>query len=250
MAIKRKARRTGEASSAGGTSPAGASGEGLEEYDRKRDFHRTPEPAGEGTGDRGRASAGLRFVVQKHAARRLHYDVRLELDGSLKSWAVPKGPSLDPDVRGLAVHVEDHPLEYRRFEGVIPKGEYGGGAVMVWDRSEWTPLDDPQKGYGNGRLRFRLAGERLRGEWSLVRMGGRAGDGGRNWLLRKSDDREARKEDRDITDLHTTSVASGRTMEEIASGATTAADDPPPPAPSPLPAPPHGAPEVPLPAVP
>ena len=110
-------------------------------------------------------------MVQKHAARRLHYDLRLELDGTLKSWAVPQGPSLDPAERRLAVHVEDHPLDYGGFEGVIPKGEYGGGTVMLWDRGSWEALGDPAADYAAGKLKFRLHGERLQGGWTLVRMG-------------------------------------------------------------------------------
>ncbi|MBV9521157.1 MAG: ATP-dependent DNA ligase, partial [Alphaproteobacteria bacterium] len=148
---------------------------GLEQYRRKRDFAKTPEPSG-----RARRSAPQRgerrsFVIQKHAARRLHYDFRLELDGVLKSWAVPKGPSLDPEEKRLAVHVEDHPLDYGGFEGVIPQGQYGGGTVMLWDRGYWLSEDgDATAAYRKGHLKFRLIGEKLRGRWVLVRMGGRA----------------------------------------------------------------------------
>ena len=145
----------------------------LEEYNRKRDFHRTPEPAGQVRAKP--VAAPLSFVVQKHAARRLHYDFRLELDGVLKSWAIPKGPSLDPGEKRLAVHVEDHPLDYGGFEGVIPKGQYGGGTVLLWDRGTWTPeVPDPDEAYRKGSLKFRLDGEKLHGHWALVRMGGRA----------------------------------------------------------------------------
>src|SRR5881392_3594885 len=129
----------------------------LERYRQKRNFRVTPEPPGKV----GKARNGeLAFVIQKHAATRLHYDFRLELDGVLKSWAVPKGPSLDPDVKRLAMHVEDHPLEYGDFEGIIPEGEYGGGTVLLWDQGTWDPVDDARKGYRNGSLKFELHGEK------------------------------------------------------------------------------------------
>ena len=159
----------------------------LDAYRRKRDFRRTPEPTG-GTATDG----GGRFAVQRHAARRLHYDFRLELEGTLKSWAVPRGPSLDPAEKRLAVHVEDHPLEYGDFEGTIPAGEYGAGEVVLWDRGRWTPVGDAADGYRRGTLKFTLHGEKLRGGWTLARMGGRAGEGGKNWLLLKERDVEAR----------------------------------------------------------
>src|SRR5438552_15637312 len=143
---------------------------GLADYRRKRDFRRTPEPLGQRD---KRSGHDLRFVIQKHAATRLHYDFRLELDGVLKSWAVPKGPSLDPAEKRLAVHVEDHPLDYGEFEGVIPEGEYGGGTVLLWDRGTWIPLDpDPAAAYRKGSLKFILQGQKLHGKWALVRMGG------------------------------------------------------------------------------
>src|SRR5512145_871699 len=132
----------------------------LERYAEKRAFTRTPEPAPKLPTDR---RGPLLFVIQKHAARRLHYDFRLELDGVMKSWAVPKGPSLDPATKRLAVHVEDHPLEYNDFEGVIPAGEYGGGPVLIWDRGRWIPEEDPRAGYRKGVLKFRLEGEKLHG---------------------------------------------------------------------------------------
>lgn len=149
----------------------------LADYDAKRDFDQTAEPRG---GDVRASRSGRLFVVQKHAARNLHYDLRLEFDGVLKSWAVPKGPSLDPAQKPLAVHTEDHPLEYANFEGVIPKGAYGGGTVMVWDIGDWEPIGDPVEGYERGDLKFRLRGEKLRGAWVLARMSGRQGEGGKN----------------------------------------------------------------------
>ena len=187
----------------------------LREYARKRDFARTPEPRGRPA---ARRSAAPLFVVQKHAASRLHWDFRLELDGVLKSWAVPKGPSLDPADKRLAMHVEDHPLEYGDFEGVIPAGEYGGGTVMLWDRGTWTPVSDPHQGYRAGTLKFRLTGKRLRGGWALVRMRGRdARDGERTWLLIKEKDAEAKPGwDAATIEGKATRVASGRTMERIA----------------------------------
>jgi DNA ligase D, 3''-phosphoesterase domain len=146
---------------------------GLREYRRKRDFKATPEPPGKISRPARAGKRSLAFVIQKHAASRLHYDFRLELDGTLKSWAVPKGPSLDPADKRLAMHVEDHPLEYGDFEGTIPKGEYGGGTVLVWDRGTWEPMGDPHKGYREGNLKFALKGDKLQGAWALVRIRGR-----------------------------------------------------------------------------
>jgi bifunctional non-homologous end joining protein LigD len=140
----------------------------LEVYHRKRKFDLTPEPRGR----LGRRE-GNQYVIQKHAARRLHYDLRLELDGMMKSWAVAKGPSLVPGTRRLAVQVEDHPIEYNTFEGTIPKGAYGGGTVLVWDRGRWFPEGDPHLGLKKGDLTFRLEGEKLKGRWHLVRMRGK-----------------------------------------------------------------------------
>jgi len=190
---------------------------GLEEYKRKRDFRVTAEPEGHVR----RSGDVLSFCIQKHAASHLHFDFRLELDGVLKSWAVPKGPSLDPSVKRLAVHVEDHPIEYGAFEGIIPKKEYGGGTVMLWDRGTWTPDDDPHKAYRKGHLRFHLDGERLRGGWHLVRSRRADDDGGKEqWLLFKDADGEARAESGgSITGEEMTSVVTGRTMEEIAAEA-------------------------------
>jgi bifunctional non-homologous end joining protein LigD len=188
----------------------------LRKYRQKRDFQRTREPAG-----RRAVRRGARYLIQKHDASRLHYDFRLELDGVLKSWAVPKGPSLDPSVKSLAVHVEDHPLEYGSFEGTIPQGEYGGGTVMLWDRGTWEPEGDAEESYRRGKLVFRLAGGRLKGRWALIRMGGKAGADGKNWLLKKLDDEEARANDgHAILTRLTKSVASGRTMKQIAENTT------------------------------
>jgi len=160
----------------------------LSTYRKKRDFGITSEPRGEVA----HAGKALAFVIQKHAATRLHYDFRLELDGTLKSWAVPKGPSLDPKVRRMAVHVEDHPISYGGFEGVIPKGQYGAGTVIVWDRGTWVALEDPREGYRRGKLKFELHGEKLHGRWTLVRMHGREGERQEPWLLIKENDEEAR----------------------------------------------------------
>ena len=161
----------------------------LEAYRQKRNFTATPEPKGKKA-----CKASNRFVIQKHDARRLHYDFRLEMNGVLKSWAITRGPSLVPGEKRLAVHVEDHPLEYGDFEGTIPKGEYGGGTVIVWDRGTWTPANDPAKGYAKGHLEFELHGEKLRGRWHLVKMREKPGGKGENWLLIKDDDEFARSE--------------------------------------------------------
>jgi bifunctional non-homologous end joining protein LigD len=190
----------------------------LSRYRAKRNFRRTPEPSG--NAPRMRPSAALRFVVQKHAARRLHYDLRLELDGVFKSWAVTRGPSLDPRVRRLAVEVEDHPLDYGDFEGTIPKGEYGGGTVQLWDRGFWAPLpgQEARAAIRHGSLKFLLAGERLKGEWVLVRMkNGRDRGKRNNWLLIKHRDRYAR-DDGDKLLARDRSIASGRRMAQIAAG--------------------------------
>jgi bifunctional non-homologous end joining protein LigD len=186
----------------------------LREYKRKRHFNRTPEPKGKTA-----AKGGRSFVLQKHRARNLHYDFRLELEGVLKSWAVPKGPSLDPSVKRLAMHVEDHPVNYGDFEGIIPEGEYGGGTVMLWDRGTWEPVGDPHEGYRSGRLKFNLHGDKLRGGWMLVRTNRVSKSGEqRQWLLFKERDEEARpSRDFDVLEEESQSVATGRTMDEIAS---------------------------------
>jgi bifunctional non-homologous end joining protein LigD len=181
---------------------------GLETYRQKRDFARTAEPRG-----RKSSKEGHSFVVQKHAARRLHYDFRLELDGVLLSWAVPKGPSLDPKVKRLAMQTEDHPIEYGAFEGVIPKGEYGGGTVLVWDRGTWQPTGDAAKMYAKGHLEFELHGEKLTGGFHLVRTGPPAE---RRWLLMKRADAAAQPgSDAAVLELGS-SVASGRDIEHVA----------------------------------
>lgn len=187
----------------------------LETYRKKRDFSATPEPKGKNA-----RKAGNSFVIQKHDATRLHYDFRLEMDGVLKSWAVAKGPSLVPGEKRLAVHVEDHPLEYGSFEGTIPKGEYGGGTVIVWDRGTWTPIGDAHKGYAKGHLDFELDGEKLGGRWHLVRMAGRPREKRENWLLIKGDDEDARSEgDADILLERPESVATGRDIGDVANEA-------------------------------
>jgi bifunctional non-homologous end joining protein LigD len=189
----------------------------LAEYKRKRDFTKTAEPEGKAT--RRRSTRGLRFVIQKHAASHLHFDFRLELDGVMKSWAVPKGPSYDPSVRRLAMEVEDHPIEYNTFEGTIPKGEYGGGTVMLWDRGTYEPeggggADALRDAYERGDLKILMHGKRMKGGWVLVRMRREAGRA--QWLLIKHRD-EIADPDYDVVEEAVTSVASGRTMEEIAS---------------------------------
>ncbi|KQT53052.1 MULTISPECIES: DNA ligase D [unclassified Aureimonas] len=184
----------------------------LEPYRKKRNFAATSEPEG---GDV--RSGGQSFVIQKHDATRLHYDFRLELDGVLKSWAVTKGPSLVPGEKRLAVHVEDHPLEYGDFEGTIPKGEYGGGTVIVWDRGTWAPLHDAAKGYAKGHLEFELSGEKLSGHWHLVRMHGKPGEKRENWLLIKGEDAAAREAgDLDILEERPESAKTGRMLDEVA----------------------------------
>ena len=184
----------------------------LKTYRSKRDFKKTREPAG-AQRDSGHK---LSYVIQKHAARREHYDFRLEWDGALLSWAVPKGPSENPDDKRLAVHVEDHPIEYGKFEGTIPKGEYGGGTVMLWDRGTWTPDGDVDAGLERGKLSFELYGERLKGHWALVRLRARSKSDKDNWLLIKELAGPMPRKGKLIIERETTSVASGRSMHEIA----------------------------------
>lgn len=188
--------------------------ETLGRYRKKRDFGKTSEPYGHGA----RGHRQPIFVVQKHEASQLHYDFRLECEGVLKSWAVPKGPSLNPKQKRLAVRVEDHPLEYASFEGQIPEGEYGAGDVIVWDRGEWHPdEDDVIRSLSKGKLTFELRGEKLRGRWALIRMSGRTGGKGRfdsekSWLLLKENDASASEEE--VTKTKPDSVLSGRKVEE------------------------------------
>src|SRR6266513_3851555 len=203
--------------------PAGAADQ-LAEYRRKRDFRKTAEPSGY---IEPRRASHLRFVIQKHAASHLHFDLRLELDGVMKSWAVPKGPSMDPSVKRLAMQVEDHPIDYNTFEGTIPKSEYGGGTVMLWDRGTYssdtaTSPDEEgdaiREGLKRRDLKITFHGERLHGSFALIRMKF-ARDGGSSkpqWLLIKHRDEFASQED--VVADNMTSVDSGRTMEEIASG--------------------------------
>ena len=188
----------------------------LEAYRAKRDFGRTREPIGSARAP-AQAPVGGLYVIQKHRARRLHFDFRLELDGALKSWAVTRGPSLDPAEKRLAIRTEDHPLEYGSFEGTIPKGEYGGGEVMLWDRGTWTPEGDPHEGLEKGQLKFELHGERLKGGFSLVRLRSREKEKRENWLLVKERDERADRSSDPIRKW-TKSVATGRTFEEITAG--------------------------------
>ncbi|HWH40584.1 MAG TPA: non-homologous end-joining DNA ligase [Usitatibacter sp.] len=192
----------------------------LSPYWKKRNFGITSEPRGEVA----RPGKALSFVIQKHAATRLHYDFRLELDGTLKSWAVPKGPSYDPKVRRMAVHVEDHPLSYASFEGVIPKGQYGAGTVIVWDRGTWEPIGDPREGYRNGKLKFEMHGEKMRGRWNLVRINARKDERQEPWLLIKETDDEARPaSDYDVTEALPDSVLAGVAKDKPKKKSTGAA---------------------------
>src|ERR1700675_1809418 len=186
----------------------------LEEYRSKRDFRKTLEPPPRLA---KKHAGGFSYLIQKHDATRLHYDLRLELDGVMLSWAVTRGPSLIPGDKRLAIHVEDHPIEYNKFEGTIPEDQYGGGTVMVWDRGTWTPDHDPHKGMQKGHLDFEVQGEKLKGHWHLVRMRKRPGERQEPWLLIKATDEFARKKsDPDILEEMSDSAATGRIMDEIA----------------------------------
>jgi bifunctional non-homologous end joining protein LigD len=179
----------------------------LKVYQKKRNFKKTPEPAGKKS-----TSKKLLYIMHKHDASHLHYDLRLSWQGVLKSWAVPKGPSYDPHEKRLAIEVEDHPLSYASFEGVIPQGEYGGGTVMLWDKGTWEPIEDPAAGLKKGKLIFSLQGKKLKGEWSLIKT---ALPGAKpSWLLIKKTDEYANAiKDKDL--LNTVSVKTGRGMQEI-----------------------------------
>lgn len=181
----------------------------LEEYRAKRDFAVTPEPK-----DSEGSKSGRLFVIQKHDATSEHFDLRLELDGVLLSWAVPKGPSLDPATRRLAMRTEDHPVAYGDFEGVIPEDEYGGGTVMLFDQGRWEPNDDPHEGLEKGKLSFEVKGTRMKGNWALVRSGNVGGGDRESWLLIKEKDNHTGQ--KDLADKHKTSAVTGRSMEEIA----------------------------------
>ena len=186
----------------------------LTEYRKKRNFRTSPEPSGNSSAPR-RAKGSLVFVVQKHRATQLHYDFRLEWNGVLHSWAVPRGPSPDPSVKRLAMQVEDHPIEYGRFEGVIPEGEYGGGTVMLWDNGEWSPeVADVTAALQKGDLKFTLHGKKLRGSWVLVRTRGYGSKADKSWLLIKHRDEFASK--KDITAEQPRSVVSKRLLADIA----------------------------------
>lgn len=207
---------------------------GLDRYRAKRDFEHTPEPTG---GEPAAPDSALSFVVQQHDASRMHYDFRLELDGVLLSWAIPKGPSYDTADKRLAVHVEDHPIDYAGFEGTIPKGEYGGGSVIVWDRGTWEPVGDPHAALAKGDLKFVLHGDKLSGRWVLVRMKPRGNERAENWLLIKErDGLERPRSDYDVTAEEPRSVISGLTVFEIAEQPAAPIEDAPAPGPQPSPA--------------
>ncbi|HTE54672.1 MAG TPA: non-homologous end-joining DNA ligase [Kofleriaceae bacterium] len=204
------------ASTAADSPAADSPAEKLGVYRAKRDFGRTPEPSGGEKDAREKSPDQLSFVVQKHDARRLHYDFRLELDGVLLSWAIPKGPSLDPADKRLAVQTEDHPIAYGGFEGVIPEGEYGGGSVIVWDRGVWIPEGDPREALRRGRLSFALEGEKLRGKFHLVRTRGRGRGDKESWLFFASKEGHEAVERTSLTEREPRSVISGRTVEQVA----------------------------------
>jgi bifunctional non-homologous end joining protein LigD len=186
----------------------------LKKYKQMRDFGDTPEPSGRTKN----LATGPIFVIQKHQASHLHYDFRLEMEGVLKSWAVPKGPSYDPAVRRLAMMTEDHPYDYAAFEGVIPAGNYGAGNVIIWDQGRWEfvePGDDPVAALKSGKLTFRMYGKKMFGEWALVKIRGKSGsDKGNEWLLLKHRD-EFANEQIDVTKIAPRSVVSNRTVEEV-----------------------------------
>jgi bifunctional non-homologous end joining protein LigD len=203
----------------------------LGEYRKKRRFEVTAEPKGKTVRARRTGKKKLAFVIQKHRATALHYDFRLEWKGVMLSWAVPKGPSFDPSIKRMAMQVEDHPMEYNKFEGIIPAGEYGGGTVMIWDRGTWTPEDeDVDAALKKGQLKFSLEGKKVHGSWVLVRLRGRPGQSRAAWLLIKHRDQWATTDD--VTELAPRSVVSDRLLVEIArdegGDMTRAADGDPP----------------------
>ena len=227
-AVAKKAGKAAPAKSASRLTAA----EQLREYQRKRDFEKTAEPSGATARGRSASRAPrvklLRFVIQKHDASHLHYDLRLEMDGVMKSWAVPKGPSADPAIKRLAMQVEDHPIDYNTFEGTIPAGEYGGGTVMLWDQGTYeienAPTDDQNEAahdqYERGELKIDFHGKRIKGSYALVRTKGMGGNASRpSWLLIKHRDERARPEsDSVLTEKYTTSVESKRSMDQISKG--------------------------------
>jgi bifunctional non-homologous end joining protein LigD len=199
----------------------------LAKYRKKRNFRVSPEPRGS---EGGKGKSSLLYVIQKHRASHLHYDFRLEWKGVLLSWAIPKGPSLDPSVKRLAMQVEDHPVEYGSFEGIIPAGEYGGGTVMLWDRGTWSPeVADVDEALHRGDLKFTLHGKKLRGSWAMVRTRGYGGSSKTSWLLIKH--RDAFVSTKDITQQKPRSVLTRRLLAGIARDeggdvATAASGDP------------------------
>ncbi|HVZ28333.1 MAG TPA: DNA polymerase ligase N-terminal domain-containing protein, partial [Rhizomicrobium sp.] len=215
MTAKKKTRKATR--KARGTASKTAAKKALKKYQSMRDFTVTAEPSGRSSGVK--SSRQLRYVIQKHAATRLHYDFRLEWNGTFRSWAVTRGPSLDPADKRLAVEVEDHPLDYGDFEGTIPKGQYGGGTVMLWDRGYWAPEGDADEMLRKGDLKFVLEGEKLHGGWVLARMRGDKFGGKRNnWLLIKHHDKYAKDSNGDAVLKKDHSVASGRAMGAIEKG--------------------------------
>jgi bifunctional non-homologous end joining protein LigD len=214
------------------TAPKLTAAEQLREYQRKRDFEKTAEPSGAATrkreSSRSPSASKLRFVIQKHDASHLHYDLRLEMDGVMKSWAVPKGPSADPAVKRLAMQVEDHPIDYNTFEGTIPAGEYGGGTVMLWDNGTYeieNPLDDDMNTaahdqYERGEMKVIFHGKRIKGSYAIVRTKGMGGSSAKpSWLLIKHRDDKAKPEsDSSLTEKYTKSVETNRTMDQISEG--------------------------------
>lgn len=217
MATKKTAKKTAKKAANKTAKKTAKKTASLSRYNEKRDFDKTDEPAGR----TAKTGKHLRFVIQKHAASHLHFDFRLELDGVMKSWAVPKGPNYDPKVKRLAMEVEDHPIEYNTFEGTIPKGQYGGGTVMIWDRGTYEAesgggAEALREGYERGDLKIVMRGERMQGAWVLVRTR-RDERGKAQWLLIKHRD-EFATAGADIVAAVTTSVVTGRTMEEIAKG--------------------------------